>query len=123
MAKLNEEVTIDGAVYDFQLLNLKDAMRIESKVIGLIGSVMGKTVVDDDALYNIGVKICKGLLIDGFEVTDIDDYFKGKAMLFNKAIIEGLKVNFPDFFSELENLGSGSAIKRALSDTGINIEA
>jgi hypothetical protein len=118
---LNETVKIDGVEYNFQLLSLKDALKIEAQVIGLISAVMGKAEVDYDILYEIGKKICAGLLVDDFEVTDIDGYFKGKALLFNKVIMQGLKINFPDFFSELNKLGSDSAIKQALSKSGIKV--
>lgn len=117
----SNEATIGGEVYNFELLKLKNALKIESKVISLIGAIMGKTSLDEDALYDIGIKICSGLLIDGFEIKDIDSHFRGKAMLFNKVIIEGLKINFPDFFSQLNALDSGSKIKKALSETGIKL--
>lgn len=120
-SKFNEEVTVEGIKYNFQLLGLKDAMKIESKVIGLIGSVMGKTVMDEDTLYDIGIKVCNGLLVDDFEVKSLDDHFKGKALLFNKVLLAGLRVNFPDFFLGINKLDSNSAIKKALSDTGLNL--
>ena len=120
-SNFDEKVEIDGAEYNFQLLSLKDALKIESQVIKLISSVMGKSDMNYETLYEIGKKICKGLLIDDFEVSDIDAHFKGKALLFNKVIIEGLKVNFPDFFLELNSLGSDSEIKKALPKSGIKV--
>jgi len=120
-SNFDEKVEINGEEYNFQLLSLKDALKIESQVIRLVSSVMGKTDMNYEALYEIGKKICKGLLIDDFEVSDIDAHFKGKTLLFNKVIIEGLKVNFPDFFLELNNLGSDSEIKKALSKSGIKV--
>jgi len=120
-SEFNETVTIDGVEYNFQLLSLKDALTIEAQVIGLISAVSGKSEIDYNILYNIGKKICKGLLADDFEITDIDGYFKGKTFLFNKIIMAGLKANFPDFFLELDKLGSDSAIKTALSKSGLKV--
>lgn len=115
------EVTIEGKVYNFQKLGLRDGASIQTKVIKAISALMGKSDLDEDLLFSIGEKLCKGLLVDDFEVNDIDEHFAGNLMLFNIVMMEGLKINFKDFFLKLEKLDSDSKIKNLLSDVGIEV--
>jgi len=113
-----ETVEVDGKEYQFELLDLKDALEVESKVASLVAQVMGKGEKDHNLLYSIGKKVCKNICEDGFEVKDIDAHFRGKALLFNKVMIQGVKANFPDFFSMIES-GGDSAIMEAVKRSGL----
>ena len=50
-SRFTDAVDIDGKSYQFQLLSLKDAMAVESKVAALVAGVMGKGERDHDLLY------------------------------------------------------------------------
>lgn len=113
-----ETVKIDGKEYQFELLELSDALQVESQVASLIAQTMGKGEKDHSLLYNIGKKVCVNLCEDAFEIKDIDSHFKGKALLFNKVMIQGVKVNFPDFFTMMAG-DEGSAIAAALDKSGL----
>ena len=113
-----ESKTIDGKSYQFQLLSLDDALEVESMVAGLVAGMMGKGERDYSLLSKVGRKVCKGLTIDDFEIDDLDSEFRGKALLFNKIIIEGVRSNFPDFFSAIEG-ASDSPIAEALKQSGL----
>jgi hypothetical protein len=108
----NSVKTIDGIEYNFQLLKLRQAMQVQMSAIRLIAQSMGKGDPDDDLLYNIGCKICKGLVADGFEVTDVDGHFASKPMSFNKVIMAGMQLNFPDLFNELKKSGSSGILDK-----------
>lgn len=95
---------IDGREYQFQLLSLSDAMEVESQVAALVAGVMGKGERDHKLLYTVGKKVCIGLTINDFECKDIDAEFRGKALLFNKVMIRGVRANFPDFFELLARM-------------------
>lgn len=112
-----ETIEIDGKSYQFQLLSLADAMDVESRVASLIAQTMGKGEKDHGLLYAIGSKICKGLTVEDFEV-ELNTEFKGKALLFNKVVIAGVKANFPDFFTVLAE-SKDSAIGEALAASGL----
>ena len=113
----SETVTIDGKSYQFQLLSLADAMDTESRVASLVAQIMGKGEKDHGLLFAIGSKICNGLTVDDFEV-ELEKEFKGKALLFNKVIIAGVKANFPDFFTLLTG-SVDSPITAALAKSGL----
>lgn len=110
--------TIDGVEYNFQLLKLRQAMQVQMSAVRLVAQSMGKGEPDDDLLYNIGCKLCKGLVADGFEVTEIDSYFASKPMAFNKVIIAGVQLNFPDLFNGLKKSGSLGILDK-LKGTGL----
>ena len=110
--------TVDGKVYQFQLLSLADALEVESQVASLVAGIMGKGERDHKLLYKIGAKVCEGLTADDFEVKVLDDEFRGKALLFNKVMIAGVKANFPDFFT-LIAASEDSAIGAALKQSGL----
>ena len=95
---------IDGREYQFQLLSLSDALEVESQVAAVVAGVMGKGERDHKLLYKIGKQVCEGLTIDDFECKNIDEEFRGKALLFNKVLIKGVKANFPDFFDLLAKM-------------------
>lgn len=101
MSDIVTKKTIDGVEYDFQLLKLRDAAKIEMRVVALVTALQSGGQVDGDALYEIGLKICAGLTADDAEIASIDGYFAGKLLLFNRVVIAGLEINFPDFFSAL----------------------
>ena len=101
MSDVDTKKTIDGVEYDFQLLKLRDATKIEMRVIGLITALQSGGQVDEDALYEIGSKLCAGMTADDAEVASIDAYFAGKTLLFNRVVVAALEINFPDFFSAL----------------------
>lgn len=113
----SETVVVEGKSYQFQLLSLADAMDVESRVASLIAQTMGKGEKDHGLLFAIGSKVCKGLTVDDFEV-DLNAEFKGKALMFNKVMIAGVKVNFPDFFTALAE-SSDSVIGEALAASGL----
>lgn len=94
---------IDGKEYQYQLMSLSDALEVESQVAAIVAGVMGKGERDHKLLYKVGKKVCHGLTIDDFECKDIDAEFRGKALLFNKVMIRGVRANFPDFFELLAN--------------------
>jgi len=102
MSDVNTKKTIEGVEYDFQLLKLRDATKIEMRVLALITALQNGTPVDEDALYEIGSKLCVGLTADDAEIASIDAYFAGKTLLFNRVIVAALEINFPDFFSALD---------------------
>lgn len=115
-----ETQTIDGKSYQFQLLSLSDALEVESKVAALVAGMMGKGERDHALLFAIGAKVCAGITIDDFEVSDLDSEFRGQVLLFNKVIIAGVKANFPDFFTLL--MGSkDSPIAEALKQSGLDL--
>lgn len=95
---------IDGREYQYQLLSLSDALEVESQVAAIVAGVMGKGERDHKLLYTIGKKVCAGLTIDDFECKDLDGEFRGKALLFNKVLVRGVRANFPDFFEILAGL-------------------
>ena len=101
MSDVDTKKTIDGVEYDFQLLKLRDATKIEMRVIGLVTALQSGGHVDEDALYEIGSKLCAGMTADDAEVASIDAYFAGKTLLFNRVVVAALEINFPDFFSAL----------------------
>ncbi len=101
MSDIVAKKTIDGVEYDFQLLKLRDAAKIELRVVALVSALQSGGQIDEDALYEIGLKICAGLTADDAEIASIDGYFAGKLLLFNRVVIAGLEINFPDFFSAL----------------------
>jgi hypothetical protein len=117
-SSFTETETIDGKAYQFQLLSLDDALQVESKVAALVAGMMGKGERDHTLLGSIGRTVCKGLTVDDFEVKDIDDEFRGAVLLFNKVVIAGVKVNFPDFFSILAG-SEDSPIAEALRESGL----
>ena len=116
-SEFSETVEIDGKSYQFQLLSLADAMDVESRVASLIAQTMGKGEKDHGLLFAIGSKICKDLTVDDFEIK-LEAEFRGKALLFNKVVIAGVKANFPDFFTALAGSGD-SAIAEALAASGL----
>lgn len=116
---MSNVVTIDKIEFDYQLLKLRQAMSVQMAVVRLVSGTMGKGEADDDLLYTIGIKLCKGLLADGFEILDIDDFFQGKPLLFNKVIIEGAKQNFPDLFDALKKSG-GNKLTEELKKVGLS---
>ena len=109
---------IDGKEYQFELLELVDAIEIESKAAALIAQTMGKGEKDHSLLYQIGKKVCHNLCEDGYEIKSIDAHFKGKALLFNKVMLQGVKVNFPDFFTLIAG-SEDSAIMEAVKKSGL----
>ncbi|MAO24260.1 MAG: hypothetical protein Unbinned3818contig1000_52 [Prokaryotic dsDNA virus sp.] len=116
MSDFTSTVTIDKKEYQFELLDLEDAIEIESKIVALIAQTMGKGEKDHKLLFSIGKKVCANLCVDGFEVKDINEHFRGKALLFNKATILGVKANFPDLFDELKKkdaLGLTELLKKS----------
>lgn len=113
-----ENETIDGKVYQFQLLNLDDALQVESRVAALVAGMMGKGERDHTLLGSIGRTVCKGLTVDDYEVKDLNDEFRGATLLFNKVVIAGVKVNFPDFFSAL-SASNDSPIAEMLRESGL----
>jgi hypothetical protein len=116
-SKFTESAEIDGKEYQFELLDLKDALHVESQVAAIVAQVMGKGEKDHTLLYKVGMKVCKNLCEDGFEIKDIDEHFRGKALLFNKVMIKGVQVNFPDFFTAIQS--DDSAIGAALKKSGL----
>ena len=119
-SKFTSTEKIDGKEYQFQLLSLSEAMEVESQVIDLVASVMGKGERDHSLLYKVGKKVCKGLTIDDFECKDIDAEFRGKNLLFNKVMVRGVRANFPDFFELLAGLEDSpltSAIQSGLGSS------
>lgn len=117
MANFTETAEIDGKEYQFELLDLRDALHVESQVAAIVAQVMGKGEKDHTLLYKVGMKVCQKLCEDGFEVKDIDEHFRGKALLFNKVMIKGVQVNFPDFFTAIQS--EDSAIGAALKQSGL----
>jgi len=108
---------IDGREYQYQLLSLSDALEVESQVAAIVAGIMGKGERDHKLLYKIGKQVCVGLTIDDFECKNIDDEFRGKALLFNKVLVRGVRANFPDFFEILAGLDDSplaSAIQSGL---------
>lgn len=109
---------VDGKEYQFELLSLADALEVESKVASLIAQTMGKGEKDHKLLYQIGSMVCTNLCEDGFEITNLDQHFQGKALLFNKVMVQGVKANFPDFFTLLAG-DNDSAIMAAVKKSGL----
>ncbi len=93
-------------------------MEVESKIGALVAGMMGKGERDHGLLFSIGKTVCNGLTIDDFEIKDLDDEFRGKALLFNKVVIAGVRANFPDFFSMIES-ESDSPFAEALAASGL----
>ena len=109
---------IDGKEYQFELLSLEDALEVESKVASLIAQTMGKGEKDHKLLFQIGSKVCLNMCEDGFEVKDVSAHFRGKALLFNKVMIQGVKANFPDFFTLLA-ASDDSALMAVVKKSGL----
>ena len=120
-SEFSKAVELEGKSYQFQLLDLAEALDVESRVASLVAQTMGKGEKDHSLLFTIGSKVCKGLTVDDFEVV-IETEFKGKALLFNKVMIAGVKANFPDFFTALA-ASEDSAIGAALAASGLGLAA
>lgn len=112
------QTEIEGKVYDFQLLKLRQAMAVQSKVARLIAQTMGKGDADDDLFYTIGERLCVGVVVDGFEITDLDAYFARSPMLFNQVVLKAAEANFPDLFKRLKKSVSVDTLENLVSKVG-----
>jgi len=101
---------INGRRYDFQELSLEDSLEIEEMIPMFLATASGKAL-PRGTIIQIARKIFAWCLVDGKEMGDPVAFFSDKSMRpeFHKALMEGLKLNFEDLFTQLLGSFAGKA--------------
>ena len=122
---MSDPVEINGKVFTFELLKMKQKCVVGGKIASILMSAQGGRDIDGLEAFELAKILFKHATIDGYEVitTDdgIDEAFGGEFSFMMRALLEAGKANFPDLFGKAEALAknSDSAIHRALKESGL----
>lgn len=97
---------INGKKYDFHEMNLEESLEIEEMIPAFYSAFEKGQPMPKGSIMQVAKKVFAFCMVDGKDMGDPNDYFASTKMRaeFHLALMEGLKVNFADLFTQL--LGS-----------------
>lgn len=105
MTNRTKTVDIDGKSYQFELLPVFQAAKIEVMVGSLLFQIKNGAVEDFEILEKLSKIVFKNMCCDDFEVKDIEEHFFGEIEHFNVVLIQAVIANFPKLKAKLEQMG------------------